>query len=238
MFLMGPLDGVPTVSETSLNLTPSPLGDLTEFLFPAAEESRMISWDLEESLRSDMMLMPLDSIHVNNVEFGEVFTDIDDLLNMNVVESATYQQVKSEDTCDVLPVMVSNDDVTVPESVEFYTISLPEEQPSTSNYGEPDHNYSTVKKRKRKISEISECSESLIYSGDDKKFTKYLERRRKNNIASKRSRETRKTKFLSMDDEADELERSNAELRQKIEQLESLTKRMKEALVAKLSSAN
>jgi len=41
-----------------------------------------------------------------------------------------------------------------------------------------------------------------------------------------------------MDDEADELERSNAELRQKIEQLESLTKRMKEALVAKLSSAN
>ena len=236
MFLMGPLDGVPTVPEPSPNLTPSPLGDLSEFLFPAAEEFRTISWNIDEPLRNEVTLLPTESVKVNDVEFGEVFTDIDDLLNMN--GSVTYQQVTSDEVCDILPVIVTNEDITVPQSVELLTISLPElDQPSTSSYGEPDHNYSTIKKRKRKISEISDCSET-IYTGDDNKLTKYLERRRKNNIASKRSRETRKSKFLSMDEQADELERSNTELRQRIEQLESLTKRMKEALVAKLSAAN
>lgn len=231
MSFMGPLGGVPAVPEPSLNLTPSPLGDFSEFLFPATEEFGMVSWNLDEP--SEVTLLPTESVQVNDVEFGEVFTDIDDLLNVN--GSVTYHLTSSDEACDILPVMIKNEDISIPQPVKLFTVSLSElNQPSIS---EPDHNYSTLKKRKRKISEISDCSE-VINSGDDTKLTKYLERRRKNNIASKRSRETRKTKFMSMDEQADELEKANAELRQRIEQLESLTKRMKEALVARLSTSN
>lgn len=152
-----------------------------------------------------------------------------------------YQQAESDVTCDSVPTLAADDVVIVPQSVELLAMSAVEtDELCTSSYVAPDHSYSTIKKitRKRKISEMSDYSvDERICSGDNK-LTKYLERRRKNNIASKRSRETRKTKFLSMDEQAEELEKSNLELRQRIEQLESLTKRMKEALVAKLSAAN
>ena len=64
---------------------------------------------------------------------------------------------------------------------------------------------------------------------------KYIERRRKNNIASKRSRETRKQKHVSLQDKAEELERQNAALKLKVEQLEKLAKEMKDTLVQKLA---
>lgn len=69
------------------------------------------------------------------------------------------------------------------------------------------------------------------------KDQKYLERRRKNNIASRRSRETRKQKFASMDKQAEELEARNAELRVKVAELEKLTKLMKDTLIQQLAKA-
>lgn len=63
---------------------------------------------------------------------------------------------------------------------------------------------------------------------------KYRERRDKNNIASKRSRYTRKQKFLTQEMEAEELERENAELKAKISQLEVATKVLREAVFHKL----
>lgn len=65
---------------------------------------------------------------------------------------------------------------------------------------------------------------------------KQAKRRIKNNIASKRSRETRKNKFKDMEQEADELEKKNAELRKKIETLEVVTKQMKQLLIEKMAS--
>jgi len=64
---------------------------------------------------------------------------------------------------------------------------------------------------------------------------KYHERRRKNNIASRRSRQTRKQKFACMEGKAEELEAMNARLEQQAVELESLTKLMKQILVEKLS---
>ena len=64
---------------------------------------------------------------------------------------------------------------------------------------------------------------------------KYRNRRIKNNIASRRSRETRKQKFTDMERKAIDLEKANVELRQKVELLEQLTKQMKETLVKKLA---
>ncbi len=62
-------------------------------------------------------------------------------------------------------------------------------------------------------------------------------RRRKNNIASRRSRETRKQKFVGMEKQAEELEAKNAALRVKVAELERLTKIMKDALVQQLAGA-
>jgi len=78
-------------------------------------------------------------------------------------------------------------------------------------------------------------SEAAIPSSSGTTVDKHRNRRIKNNIASKRSRETRKQKFADMEKTASELEKANAELRQKVDLLEQLTKQMKETLVKKLA---
>ena len=114
----------------------------------------------------------------------------------------------------------------------------------------PDHNHYTRKsspvrplKRARTATVTSESdAESVVSSTSfavvpSSKDNKYLERRRKNNIASRRSRETRKQKFVNMDRQAEELEAQNAKLRIKVAELEKLTKIMKDILVAQLANA-
>lgn len=64
---------------------------------------------------------------------------------------------------------------------------------------------------------------------------KYRVRREKNNIASKRSREIRKRKFVDMEQEAERLEEENKRLEVRIVELEKLAKQMKEILVAKMA---
>jgi len=71
-----------------------------------------------------------------------------------------------------------------------------------------------------------------------KSSSKYAERRRKNNIASRRSRQTRKQKFASMEQRAEELSVTNDRLEQQVVELENLTKIMKKILVGKLSMHN
>lgn len=65
--------------------------------------------------------------------------------------------------------------------------------------------------------------------------SKYIERRMKNNIASRRSRQTRKQKFIDMEVQADELELANEKLKKQVAELEKLTKVMKDMLVTKLA---
>lgn len=60
------------------------------------------------------------------------------------------------------------------------------------------------------------------------------QRREKNNLASKRSREIRKKKFQNMEVEAERLSKENVELERRVAQLEKLAKEMKDALVTKL----
>jgi CelD/BcsL family acetyltransferase involved in cellulose biosynthesis len=111
----------------------------------------------------------------------------------------------------------------------------------------PDHNdYISKAKRPRVASSVSSMASVDNYSEDEvnlngkprTKDEKYMERRRKNNIASRRSRETRKQKFTQMEEQAIELEKSNELLRQKVEELERLTKHMKETLVERLARRN
>ncbi|UJR10215.1 hypothetical protein I4U23_014428 [Adineta vaga] len=68
-----------------------------------------------------------------------------------------------------------------------------------------------------------------IETSDD--LSKYLERRRKNNEASKISRASRKQKFGDMDHRCEEYERVNADLQKKITTLETVTASLKSGLV-------
>lgn len=69
------------------------------------------------------------------------------------------------------------------------------------------------------------------------RHVQYLERRRKNNVASKRSRETRKRRLMSMEEEVCQLEQRNARLRQRVAELEKLTQFMKSAVIDALRDA-
>ena len=68
--------------------------------------------------------------------------------------------------------------------------------------------------------------------------SKYIERRNKNNIASRRSRQTRKQKFQDMEVQAEQLEKANEKLQQQVAELEKLTKIMKDILVQKLAKGS
>lgn len=90
-------------------------------------------------------------------------------------------------------------------------------------------------------SDISDCestvsctSSSISYTAAEKK----VQRRMKNNIASRRSRQTRKNKFIAMEEEAFELEQKNKELALKVKELEDLTAKMKAVLVQRLSMSS
>jgi hypothetical protein len=63
---------------------------------------------------------------------------------------------------------------------------------------------------------------------------KYVQRRQKNNVASKRSRETRKQKYVNIEQQSIDLETANAELRHKVTELEALAEEMKQILIQRM----
>jgi len=188
--------------------------------------------DATDSTIDLSILSELNSMAENN-DFCEVFTDLDNLLTIDAGNLITSQTMLCEEKS-----------TGINETPNSFPLPTSDVIPGASS--SPDHSYSAIvpTATKRKFIEITNYEEEesvsvsslsdLNQSLQVGKHSKYLERRKKNNIASKRSREIRKNKFLEMDEEAVKLEKSNEELKKRIDQLESLTKRMKEALVARL----
>jgi len=94
----------------------------------------------------------------------------------------------------------------------------------------PDHNDYTCKRLR-----LPSTDDELPETSTDHKGRKYIARRQKNNVASKRSRETRKQKYVDMEQKSLELEKENKELEIKVKEMELLTKKMKDILVKRLS---
>lgn len=104
-----------------------------------------------------------------------------------------------------------------------------------------DHDYVTKKlklaipvttvKEVPQVASTSQLQVAPVY----KSANRYRERRDKNNLASRRSREIRKQKYVSMDQEADELVIRNEALRKKIIELEALAETMKAVLIKKMT---
>lgn len=96
-----------------------------------------------------------------------------------------------------------------------------------------DHDYITKIPRMSKV--VVEPADEIVGEKGKAPEKKYVERRIKNNIASKRSRYIRKMKFVELESEADRLIQENQKMRLKIEELEQLAKEMKSALINKLA---
>lgn len=103
--------------------------------------------------------------------------------------------------------------------------------------------HSTYVKRRRLSSESCDDGYSIVGAldtagtakCDDGHDEKYRERRRKNNIASRRSRELRKRKMETTEQRAQELEEENKRLRARVEELERTGRLMKELLLQRLT---
>ena len=113
-----------------------------------------------------------------------------------------------------------------------------------SVFASPVDHSDYTRKRPRLSTVSSDISESDAESSVSSISTvgltsaeKKSHRRVKNNIASRRSRETRKSKFQSMEEEAVELEKKNKELSQKVIELETLAKQMKAVLIQRLATS-
>jgi len=222
--------------QMSPDFTPSPMKDVTDFLFPGTVDCEEVH---KVDILQDLMLLPhtQSDVMADNIDFCEVFTDIENLITLDSTYLTQLPIPDDISTIDTTSLLITAQNTAPPPEVEHEIITTT-----------PDHSYSTSRRpaaTKRRFSELTNLDDEadegtalVAVPVEVVKRTKYLERRMKNNIASKRSRETRKTKFLEMDDEATKLEQSNEDLRKRIELLESLTKRMKEALVAKLSAAS
>lgn len=221
----------------SQTVSPSPGSDITEFLFPTLEPGST-QWKQDEFVDLDDLNALSHTDLMADIDFCEVFTDIQNFLTMDGGRLIQPAASSDKSTIDDSAVALAGDDAMALIEDSAPGLISPA-SPSVQMIQAPDHSYSTIVKPlvKRKQSETTSYEDN---EGDETvvvKRSKYLERRKKNNIASKRSRETRKNKFVEMDEQSLQLERANEELKEKIKALESLTKRMKEALVAKLSTA-
>lgn len=214
--------------------TVSPLSATTEFLFQSVDEFERTE---EMKLYNDVVNPLVEFDDDGEQDFCEVFTDLEDLLCLDGCMSPSIQHLLTPDPLTVQPALTSSNVESTVEDEQLYFVVEPDRY-SCSDDSTLDHSYTTIRptaKRKHCVDVLGEDSFDIIEE-PKKKNSKYVERRKKNNIASKRSREARKNKFMEMDDKTTELEKANETLRKKITQLEILTKKMKEALVSKLAT--
>lgn len=137
-----------------------------------------------------------------------------------MITSADELLQVAADVNDVQPPQLT-DSSSLPTSLPVLSTSLVDLQSSITILP-ADHTYHHASKPK-----CPSDAESVAAA----ERTRYLERRRKNNAASKRSREIRKHQQVNMEEEVVHLEQVNANLRQRVAELERLTSVMKSALV-------
>jgi hypothetical protein len=168
-------------------------------------------------------LLDVSDIDLNDMLDCEVFTDFSDLLLDS--EGLPYKFQSEEPQQPAVS--------TIKKSAKKRTATDIVSE-SVGQEAGADHNYYVPSKKC-----ISETS-SVVDDDNptDVKLTRYLERRRKNNAASKRSRETKKSRMAEMEHQAVRLEQDNEQLRKRIEDLDRLTKLMKTLLVQRVSSTS
>lgn len=111
----------------------------------------------------------------------------------------------------------TSDAASVPLRAVFSTLSDDVTTPELS----ADHTYHHPARRKDANTKSSSAA----------RHSQYLERRRKNNLACKRSRQARKRQMMDMEEELGRLEQVNARLRQRVTELERAKQTLKSAVL-------
>ena len=150
-------------------------------------------------------------------------------------------------TVDIADIFSLSDDLG-----HAHNVSLPSEGGVCTVSQESSAHVQSNQKRKR-VNSADVCkspSKKVKYENLDKEsdydefmsisstLDKQTVRRLKNNIASKHARAARRQKEQDLFQQKEELEKSNAELRKQVQELEQLTTTLRKVLVAKLSGVN
>lgn len=206
---------------------------------------------LEKSLtEADIFDLPTPEVGLDDLpfDFGEEFMDLSDFL-LGGNEGSATKALSSMDLSPATPATTTTTTSTLPAPSPSSTTrkrsasAISDDSVFTSIVDHCDY----TRKRPRLSTVSSEMSdsdaESTISSVSSVNMARTpkerkVQRRIKNNIASRRSRETRKMKFSEMEEEAAELERRNKELSQKVIELETLAKQMKAVLVQRLAKSS
>lgn len=170
--------------------------------------------------------------------FGEVFTDLSDFLLQSVGDLNVLQVPEQNTTAAAAPSRKRTATEALLDAMETTSSSSGQVVPSSP----VDHlGYTLQAKRSKRVVRHSTVDDD-DYNDDEIPSTsmdgngnKTAERRIKNNIASKRSREIRKQKFLDQEAEVERLKKANEQLKAQIAEKEKLTERMKAALVKRLA---
>jgi len=207
---------------------------------------------LEKSLtEANIFDLPSPEVGLDDVPFdiGEEFMDLSDfLLGGNEGSTATPAGLSKEvfttlaAPANDVPVLAPTPSPVSTSSRKRPALVLKEEYSAPAS---PIDHCDYTRKRPRLSTVSSDLSESdtesVVSLSSSRTNVTAVERktirRIKNNVASRRSRETRKQKFQLMEEEAQDLERRNKELSQKVIELESLAKQMKAVLVKRLANA-
>jgi len=204
---------------------------------------------LEKSLaEANIFDLPTPEVGLDDLpfNFGEEFMDLSDFLLGGNDESAALSAMSNEDLSLGAPVAPTSFLPAPKYSSKNKKRPASEMETEDSVFSSTIDHCDYTKKRPRLSVSTSEMSdsdaESTVSSVSYQSVPltsaeRKVQRRIKNNIASRRSRETRKQKFSAMEEEAMELERKNKELTQKVMELETLAKQMKAVLVKRLATS-
>jgi len=189
----------------------------------STEELDSVSEMLSSIGGTDDLLDDLPSSLELDASFNEVFTDLSAFIEQD-------QTLMGTDLTSVAPMV---EDSTVPDKP---TKRGSKRKSPALNPQLTDHSNYATKRPKVELPAIDSQEVTSTATSPSAK-EKYRARRDKNNAASKKSREIRKQKFNNMEGKAQELEKENATLREKVAELEKLTKQMKDMLVQRLAQS-
>lgn len=168
---------------------------------------------------SDFNIFDEADCNLDDGDFCETFTDFSDLL---LDSDGLPYKLQTEPSQQQLTVADNASRTKRKAAVAFAAAASPDTT--------VDHNYHVPSKKTFTV----ETGELIKQNQADIKHLRYLERRRKNNAASKRSRETKKNRMMEMEQQAVLLEQDNECMQQRIVELERLSKLMKSLLVQKV----
>lgn len=203
---------------------------------------------IEKSLaEANIFDLPTPEVGLDDLpfNFGEEFMDLSDFLLGGNNESAALSAMSNKDLFLGAP-FAPTSSLPAPKYSSKKKRPASEMETEDSVFSSTIDHCDYTKKRPRFSESTSEMSdsdaESTVSSVSYQSMSltsaeRKVQRRIKNNIASRRSRETRKQKFSAMEEEALELERKNKELTQKVMELETLAKQMKAVLVKRLATS-